>query len=218
MIARVAIHVSIVHRAIHDVAVHDHVAVARTHVDVRDLDERPRAGTPSAAVTHIHVIPAVVVHRATAPVEIVGQPPTNREAHPERPVAAGEADVEDRSGVHDDRIVHRHVDHAWLRGHDDVVVRLAHHLLLCRRHEIALRVGQPAHALHGRHHVARLIGVGATERGRPVSPVGHHVERRLVMRDRLHAHIPRLLVDARRAVLTHPARRILDLIGKRGRH
>ena len=38
------------------------------------------------------------------------------------------------------------------------------------------------------------------------------------MRDRLHAHIPRLLVDTRRAVLTHPARRILNLIGERGRH
>ena len=38
------------------------------------------------------------------------------------------------------------------------------------------------------------------------------------MRDRFHAHIPRLLVDAGGAVLPHPARRVLHLIGEGGRH
>ncbi len=218
MIARVAIHVAIVHRAIHHVAVHDHVAVARAHVDVRDLNERPRAGTPSTAGTHVHVVPAVVVHGSTAPVEVVVQPPADRKAHTERPVAAGEPDVEDRPGVYEHRIVHRHIDHAWLRRHNHVVVRLAHHLLLRRRDEIALRIGQAAHALHRGHDVAGLIGISATECRRPVTLVGHHVERRLVMRHRFYAHIPRLLVDAVRAVLAHPTRRVFHLIGKRGRH
>ncbi len=188
------------------------------YVDVGDLNEGARAPAPAAGVAEVPHIPPVVVDRAGAPVQVVREPAANREADAERPEATREAAAEDRPGVDDVRVVDRHIDQPRLGRRDDVVAIVADHGLLRRRSQVALRVGQRAQTLHRRHHIARLRGVGAAKCRCPVELVGHHVDRRRVVGHRLHAHIPRLVIDAVGAVGPHMTRRLLDLIGEGGRH
>ena len=195
MHARVAIHVAILDAATDHVAVDVHVPVARIHIDVRDVNVWRRAPAPASGVPVGGAVPAVVVNRSRAPVAVVTQPAANRKADAERPEGAVVAQAEDRAGIDRIRVIHGHIDDAILRWRDDIVVVIARNVLLRRGAQVALTVGHCTHALHGRHHIARLTGVRATKRRGPVGLVGHHVERRRVVGNRLHAHIPRLVVN-----------------------
>ena len=214
MYARVTIDVAVVDRSTINVAVDIHVAVTRVHIDVRDLYEGPRARAPSATVFVVRIIPAVVVHATQIPITIVVQPSANRESHAERPVPGAESHAEYWLLIDDNRIVHRYIDHPRLRRYDDVIVSFVHDALLRRRCEIAVLGRHRPHALHGGHDVAGLIRIRTTQCRHPVRLGVHHVERRRVMRDGLHADIPRLVVDTGGAVRANVAGRIFNLIGK----
>ena len=214
MHARPPIQVAVDHAAADHVAIDVHVPVARMHVGVRDLDVRTRAQPPATGVTEVRRLPAVVVERAPRPVEVVVQPAADGISRAERPAGCRKAERVERAPVDRVRVVCRHVDHARLRRCDHIVVRLAADLHLGGTAQVALPVGHRAQSLHGRHHVAGLQRMGASERRGPVAAIGHRVQRRGVVRDRLHAHVPRLVVDAVGAVGAHVSRGLLDLVGE----
>ncbi len=122
-----------------------------------------------------------------------------------------------RTHVHDLGVVHRHVDHARLRGHDADLIGLVLDALFVGRLQVALRARHAPQALHRGHHIARLHRVRLPERDGPVGTVGEQVEHRRVVRDRTHAQVPRLFVETARAVGAHVAVGERDLIGIRRR-
>ena len=212
MYTLIPIDVTVFDVAIDHITIDVDVPIARIHIHVGNVDVRRRPSTPATGVPVVRAIPAVVVDRPRTPVAVVGQPTTDWKADAERPEVAGVAEAVDRARIHDVRVIHRHVDHARIHRRDHVVVIVMHDVLLRRRLQVTLPVGHSAHALHRRHHVTRLAGVRATERGGPVVLVRHHVERRRIVRHRLHADIPRLVVDVGRAVGADEPRGFLDLV------
>ena len=203
------------HVAVHDVVIdHDHRAT-RTVIDAAERDIRPRVVEP--AVPAPVTLPPVVVDHAAPPIEIVAEPSADRVPDAERPVRRAHAEVVDRAIVDHLGVIDGHVDHRRLRRHDADRLAFDLHPLLSGGDEVSLLARHMTQALHARHHVARLQGIRAADRRRPVGAFGEHVQHRLIACDRLHAHVPGLIVDADRAVGRHIAGGELHLVRIRRR-
>ena len=194
----------------HDVTVDHHDRAPLADVDAVERDVRTRVVEPAVPATV--AVPPVVIDSVRRPVEIVAEPAADRIPDAERPVGGAHAEVVHRAIVDHLRIVDGHVDHRRLCRHDADRVALDLHSLLRGGDEIPLLACHLAQALHARHHVARLQRVRSADRRRPVGAVGKHVEHGLVARDRLHAHVPCLIVDPDSAVGRDVARSQLHLL------
>ena len=115
------------------------------------------------------------------------------------------------------RIVHRHVNHARLRGLNANDLALHDHPLLLRGHQVAVRVGHTPQALDAIHHVLWLLRIGLPQRDRPILTLGHQVENGGIVRDGLDRDLPRLLVESHGAVGPHIRGGRCNLIGIRRR-
>src|SRR5262249_8975940 len=168
------------------------------------------------------VVVVVDVDVAAAPVAVAPDGGADRHADPEREqrrardvsrriVRVGRIRGVRPSAVDDRRVVLRHVDDLWIRGLDLDHLRrrrwrrlrrgrrrrhdLDRHLLLLRVLERALGLRLRAQALHSAHEVRLLGQHGVAELLGPVELLVHHRQDRGKGAQRLHAVVPRLLLE-----------------------
>ena len=178
-------------------------------------------GVVLPSVAGIHVVPGVVAIYVGGPVDIdvdVAAPPVaaaedcpcSREAD-----APGEAAYQCLAGIpvgnagvvvgrvggvrpraiNHRRIVGRHVNGLRLRGLDDDGLRFGLHHLLRVALEVAVVLGQLAHALNRVEHILLLAKECIPQLLGPVELLVHHLEHVGEGHERLDADVPRLVLD-----------------------
>ncbi len=111
-------------------------------------------------------------------------------------VARGVPGPRVRRAVDDGGVVFRHVDDLRVRRHDvDQPRTRFRHRELGRGFQRARCLGLRPQRLHSLHHVRRLIVIGLAERRSPAQVLRHVVEDGWKRGQRLHARVPRLVVD-----------------------